>query len=150
MARSSDPKYQIKIIKAGIGDPLLGVSFEFTNTDGTFWIPNPDEPLDSLNFQVTVSFESNSGEGGGATVGNIDFGALKGVGPYNCDIPFDNLSGFTDGDTLNAKIVGGTAGAYLEFSGPGGSTNVWQNDLTYSAEPVLFADLNVLYGYFPS
>lgn len=144
----TDPKYQIKIIKAGIGDPLLALSFEFTNSDGTFSIPNPDVPLNTLSFQITVSYENNSGASEVATVGMIYFGSLKSAGPYHCDLPFDNLGNFQMGDAVRASITFGGVGMVLRAAGEGG--NVWSKALTYIQESTLLTSPSVSYGYFPS
>lgn len=149
MGQSSNPKYQIKIVKAGIGDPLLAIGFEFTNSDGTYTIPSESEPLVGLKFNVDVGFEGGSG-GGSSWVATINFGDLKSAGPYHCDVPFDNLTSFRMGDQVSVDLGGFFPGGYPDFSGPGGSGNSWANAFTYHNPEVLFFDVDVAYGYFPS
>ena len=156
MAAGPKKKYTIQIIKVGIGDPLITVQFQFSDSDPGS--DNPVEyPVEGLNFTVDVEYENNAHS---ATItrraGNVDMANFATLNSYFLTFPFDQPEDFTIGNDMafrlsaNGVDSGGTAYSISFNNGHGVETHGSISlGLTYHATKQEFADLTARFTYCP-
>lgn len=143
---TSDPKYKIKIVRGGIGDPLATIGFQFEAPDSSYSIPSPQVPLGEFSLQISVTRNGPSGNGGGEK-GITTSTSLTSAGPYFMTLPFDSAVELTPEDILTVSLQATAAHAQVEFEGGNGST--WSHSLNYLYQ-IVDMEVSVDYTYFPS
>lgn len=144
---TSDPKYQIKIIKAGIGDPMLTLQFQFTNSDGTYDLPSHEHPVYNLDVVATLNWTNSDGEPVASSVGHVEIYKVQTTDTYNLTLPFDMPDGFEMGSAVGMEITmsdnRGTSNIHM-YNGTG---NMMDVGLTYFEEGAAYGDLYGQYEY---
>lgn len=143
----SNPKYQIKIVKAGIGDPMVTIQFKFTNSDGSYTIPSSSAPLHNLVLTTELTWLNSSGESLSANTGNVSINKVQTSDAYNMTLPFDMPSGFEMSNDVSLAVFAEGENGAADISFVNGSGNSMAVGLTYFEEPADYAELYVSYEY---
>lgn len=146
----SDPKYQIKIIKAGIGDPLLTLQFQFTNSDGTFDLPTEENPVNNVTADIRLNWAVEGGGSQGASIGNVSVWKVQTTNVYNLTLPFDLPAGFPLSSAAEVSMdvtINGNNG-YADITLVNGTgANTMATALTFFSGETHYGNLNVNYEW---
>ncbi len=145
----SNPKYKIRVVQTGIGDPFLLGWFQFETGTG---ISNPaTAPLPSL--QIDVQFRLAGGEW--HDYGTVSLlkpianwqGANEDATPrYFFGLPFDPGSNFKLGDSVELYLQF-SAGSGIDILLDDGSNNHSTYQLSYTDSPIDLPIVSVYYSY---
>ena len=147
---TSNPKYQIKIVKAGIGDPMLTIQFQFTNSDGTYTLPSQEHPVHDLEIQTRLVWLNGDGESISANTGVVSVNEIGTTDLYNMTVPFDMPSGFTMSNDVSMNLTVVAENGNTDVDIQNGDGNTISTAMTFFNPYADYADLYVQYEYIPS
>lgn len=154
MAAGPKKKYTIQIIKVGIGDPLITVTFKFIGDDPSS--DNPEEyPVENLNTIVDVQYDSNAHNGTiSRQAGNITMATFGTLNDYYLTFPFDQPEDFTVGNSMwfrfTASGVDNEGTSYsVNFKNSPGTAVSLREGFSYHPSGVEFATLSTRFTYCP-
>lgn len=145
----ADPKYKIRVIQTGIGDPFFVGTFQFDYSQAGYTNP-ATTPLQNLT--IAIAFKNDDGEWvayGSITVNkplsNWQSDDNDGTPTYHFGLPFDPGSEFTIGNTLHYKLTFTANNAQIILND--GSDNTSSHSMTFSSSTSVYPELHVYYAY---
>ena len=121
----ADKKYRVKIVKVGIGDPLIAFAYQFIAAGSSGGINYTDPTIDSIT-EINLKIDMDDGsinEG----IGHINLNTINTNDQYICMLPFDD-SGYADGANCIVTIHFTVSDCNFSFTAPDSMPTGWTFD----------------------